>query len=90
MASENICKMKISTYNCKHFNEGKLAFIHNLFANSDILLLQEHCLFGRTFGQFCKIATSPMNEHEVLLGRPYGGCAILWNYVELKYVFLTM
>ena len=39
-----------------------------------------------SFGQFCKVdksvsltATSPMNEHEYMLGRPYGGCAILWN-----------
>ena len=86
MASENVCKMIISTYNCKHFNEGKLAFIQNPFANSDILLLQEHCLFESTFDQFCKVdknlsftATSPMNEHEILLVRPYGGCAILWN-----------
>ena len=24
-----------------------------------------------------------MNEQEILLGRPYGGCAILWNtYVK--------
>ena len=29
-------------------------------------------------------ATSPMNEHEVLLGRPYGGCPILWNS-DVKY-----
>ena len=42
MASENVCKMKINTYNCKHFIESKLAFIQNLFANSDILLLKEH------------------------------------------------
>ena len=77
----------IGSYNCKHFNEDSLIYIRNLFdtMSCDVLLLQEHCLFNYEFGSLSNIgdvsfqACSAMNEHETLIGRPHGGCAVIWK-----------
>ena len=52
---------------------------------NDILFLQEHCLFSshlyklRNIGNVEMVGKSSMNENVVLHGRPFGGCAILYN-----------
>lgn len=78
--------LKVCTYNCKHFRDIKLPFVEKLFNSCTFLLLQEHCLFSSQFEQFSKVcdhvcysASSAMDENELLIGRPHGGCAILWN-----------
>ena len=79
---------KIVSYNCKHFKDHgpKFDFINELFASCDILMLQEHCLYESEFMKLCKIgngsgveAVSAMDESIIRVGRPYGGCAIVWN-----------
>lgn len=78
--------LKVSSYNCKHFSASKLPFITELYNECTFLLLQEHCLFESRFDEFCSISKdisycgcSAMNENQILTGRPYGGCAILWK-----------
>ena len=55
-------------------------------SNTDILMLQEHCLFKSCIEKLKKlnayadvIGTSPMDESVTLEGRPHGGCAILYK-----------
>jgi hypothetical protein len=52
----------------------------------DILFLQEHWLTNSQFSLFNAVhvdfaytAVSGINDSEILLGRPYGGCAIFWR-----------
>ena len=80
--------MDFITYNCKHFRDSgpKFEFISNLAMLHNIILLQEHCLYSSEFYKLAKVgngygfeAVSAMNDGECRVGRPYGGCAILWN-----------
>lgn len=81
-------KMKLLSYNCKHFiNDGpKFDFMDMLVKDHDIILLQEHwlyeselCNLAKLGNGYCVNGTSSMDENAPRLGRPYGGCAILWN-----------
>ena len=54
-------------------------------------MLQEHCLYKSNLHYFSKIidhigyvGSSAMDESFLLYGRPYGGCAIIWNN-KMKY-----
>ena len=54
-------------------------------------MLQEHCLYKSNLHYFSKISdhigyvgSSAMDESFLLYGRPYGGCAIIWNN-KMKY-----
>ena len=80
-------QLNIASFNCKHFKDKgpKLDFIQNLMSHNDILFLQEHCLFSSQLYKLkCLdnveiVGKSSMNENTILRGRPFGGCAILYN-----------
>ena len=81
-------KLKVLSFNCKHFRDSgpKFDFINECFASCDVLLLQEHCLYSSEFYRLAKIgncagveSVSPMCENVQRFGRPFGGCAIVWN-----------
>lgn len=78
--------LTISSYNCKLFSDSKLLFIKKLLSSSDFVCIQEHGLYKTTLSNLCKIdeninytGTSAMNEYAPLIGRPHGGCAIIWK-----------
>ncbi len=57
-----------------------------LAMNVTLFFIQEHCLYESQFGKLAKIgggygteAKSSMDETIDRHGRPYGGCAIVWN-----------
>ena len=81
-------KLNVISYNCKHFVcEGpKFDYINSLSDNYSIIMLQEHWLFESELSKLSNVgdgfafeAKSSMNENECRVGRPFGGCAILWN-----------
>ena len=81
-------KLKLVSYNCKHFrnNGPKFEFMKQVMKDNDIFLVQEHCLFEshliklRDLGNEIElIGKSSMDENVSLEGRPYGGCAILYK-----------
>ena len=85
--------MSFITYNCKHYRDSgpKFQFISDIAEMCDFLLLQEHCLYSSEFYKLAKVnngygveAVSSMDENQHRNGRPYGGCAILWN-PKIKY-----
>ena len=78
--------LNIVSYNSNGLGAGRAAFIQSLIDTNDFVLLQEHWLHESSFDTFksklngcCMHAISGMNESELLTGRPFGGCAILWK-----------
>ena len=78
--------LTITTYNCKHFNDPKLPYIHFLLKSSDFLLLQEHCLYKCQLDKLCNVdvpvsfcGNSQIDEKIQIVGRPFGGSAIIWK-----------
>lgn len=76
----------ISSYNCRGFNSSKSAYLSSLLSKSSILFLQEHWLadaqlsiLGSISSNVSHIGISGFDNADVLCGRPYGGCAILWH-----------
>ena len=77
--------LTVSTYNVKHFKEEKIPYCREVMKTANILFLQEHCLYNNTMDDLLKIGcvnyvgTSAMNEQEIRYGRPFGGCAVIWQ-----------
>ena len=59
--------LKFISYNCKGFKNRNYNYLKELYDKNDILLLQETWLY---FFQDDNVGKA---------GRPYGGCAIVWN-----------
>ena len=76
-----------NTFNCEGFKNRMYDYTKSEFENCDILLLQETWLYNFEHKNFTDIipncqyhAVSAMEEAELgRLGRPHGGCAILWK-----------
>ena len=85
-------RLTIATYNCQHFHEGKVPYLQSLLVDHSIIFVQEHCLLQSQFTDFYKIgdisyhAVSAMDDTQPLLGRPFGGCGIIWkNSLKVKF-----
>ena len=77
-------RLTFATYNCKGHSVSRVVYIQKLMENCDILILQEHwCyesnldMFADQIGAINIFGVSGMDESQLLLGRPYGGCAIV-------------
>lgn len=78
--------LKVVSYNCRGFNKFKANYIGSILDKCDILLLQELWLsaeqlaiLGNVKSHVLFTGVSGFDRSEVLAGRPYGGCAILWH-----------
>lgn len=76
----------IASYNCRGFNSLKSDFINQCLSKVDILFIQEHWLTETQFDKLTDISRDFLftsvcgfDNTKLLLGRPYGGCAILWR-----------
>ena len=76
----------VLSYNCRGFNKLKSAYIKSLLANCAVLFLQEHWLsvdqlrlLNDIDAEFQCIGVSGFDNSDILSGRPFGGCAILWR-----------
>ena len=88
MEVNTVNRLKLTTYNCKHFKDRgpKLEFMQQVMSDCDILLLQEDCLFEEQLVKLKAIhdnvevtGKSSMDSSVQLQGRPYGGCAIVYK-----------
>lgn len=84
--NEKTSMLSIATYNCRGFNFTKSNYINALLSNCDVLFLQEHWLSDSQLPQLSNLnvdfsahAICGFDSTEILTGRPYGGCAILWR-----------
>ena len=76
----------VTSYNSHGRGKEKLHYIQKLSNISDFLLIQEHWLqekdnnfFNKHLQNVNSHVTSGMDPTELLHGRPFGGCAILWK-----------
>ena len=81
-------RLRFSSYNCKHLGVDKYIIMKSLLVACDFLMIQEHCMYENQFVQTLRqqspyysecVVTSAMDETVPLVGRPHGGCAIIWN-----------
>ena len=83
----NLTPLKITSFNCQGFKDRNYNYIIDLFNDCNILLLQETWLYNFEHNNFNNIlissqhhAVSAMDEEIVgRIGRPHGGCAIIWH-----------
>ena len=82
-----MAKLKFISFNCKGFKPRNYDYLSYLFKQCDIMMIQETWLYSfqediitDTLGDSCCHAVSAMSDDDVgRLGRPFGGCAIVWN-----------
>ena len=86
MADNKLSLLIISSFNCRGFNSIKSRYIENLLSTCHIIFLQEHWLDDAQLGTLANIsagvaytAVAGFDNSDVLTGRPYDGCAILWQ-----------
>ncbi len=76
--------LRCISYNCRGWNNGSL-LVRDLLKSCDLCLIQEHWLFDEQLfnlnidSEFLSVGVSGMDSSAFLLGRPYGGCAILFR-----------
>jgi hypothetical protein len=77
---------KICTYNSQGLGDGRFDQIDKLVNSNDFTLVQEHWLMKPQLNLFEKKirdiqvhGCSAMDESILHVGRPFGGCAILWK-----------
>jgi exonuclease III len=77
--------LTVATYNIQGHGADRLAYLKNLCTNHDFVLVQEHWYFRSELTTLeSKLGvnihgTSAMSENALLCGRPFGGCAIVWE-----------
>lgn len=77
-----VSSIRFCTYNCRGWRSGS-DYVSALLNSLDFCLIQEHWLLTEHLGaldisdEFISIGVSGMDSSNLLLGRPYGGCAIL-------------
>ena len=83
-----ITNLRIATYNSRGHGVDRInyMYIRSLMLHNDVVLLQEHWYNDANINQLeslisgiSVIGISGMKEDELLFGRPYGECAILYN-----------
>ena len=77
-------RIRVATYNCRGWKSG-VAFVVSLLINCDICLVQEHWLLEDHLSaldissEFCSFGVSGMISSDLIVGRPFGGCGILYR-----------
>ena len=78
--------LSLASYNSNGHGCGRFEYINKLMKCNDIVLVQEHWLFENEITIFQnKIddilvhGISSMDNRQLLIGRPHGGCAIIWK-----------
>lgn len=91
--ADNIKSLIISSYNCRGFNSTKSNYIASLMSKCNIMFLQEtwladaqSSLLASISPDIAYIGISGFDNCDILAGRPYGGCAILWQSAMLANV----
>ena len=77
--------LRLCTYNSRGAAADRIAYINRLLQNCDVLLIQEHWLYQDDLHKLCADAdhlvtgVSAMDAGQLRLGRPHGGCAVLYK-----------
>ena len=86
VSHNNNLTMNICTYNSKGHGMDRIEYIKYLMSRCDILFIQEHWMYDhdihtleQTIGNVNVFGVSAMDSSTLLIGRPHGGCAIVYN-----------
>ena len=78
--------LRLCSYNSHGLGPGKMEYIGSMMKSCDFLFVQEHWLVGERLHIFSNeingIAchgVSGMDSSKPHVGRPYGGCSVLWK-----------
>lgn len=78
--------LRVVSLNSKGHAIDRIEYMKHLMLNNDVIFLQEHWYVSSELKQLESmlinaqvIGISGMNENTLLYGRPYGGCAIIYN-----------
>ena len=78
--------LTLATYNSRGFNAERQQFIKSLLSRCSVLFLQEHWLSDKQLpllsnldSNFVYAGVSGFGNSDILAGRPFGGCAILYR-----------
>lgn len=72
------------SYNCRGWRSGS-HYVSSLLNSVDFLFVQEHWLLPELLGaldisdEFVSVSVSGIDNSEILAGRPYGGCGIMFR-----------
>ena len=77
--------LRCCSFNCRGWNSGSL-FLRDVIDSFDLLLIQEHWLhqnhlsiINEISSNFCSTSVSGMDPCSLLVGRPFGGCSIIYR-----------
>ena len=80
------------SFNCRGWNSGYLT-LSNLIESLDVCFIQEHwllsdqlCLINNISSNFISVGVSGVDESTFLVGRPYGGCSIMYRKSLMPYI----
>ena len=80
-----MASLRCCSFNCRGWNSGVIT-LKNYIDSLDLCFIQEHWLHSDHINQvrdispdFLSVGVSGMNNSDLLLGRPYGGCSILYR-----------
>jgi len=96
MAS-NCLPLSVASYNCRGFHSTKSQCVETLLSQVSILFLQEHWLadnqlqgLGGIDSRFLYSSVSGFGNTDILQGRPFEGCAIMWTEGQTCALMLVM
>ena len=76
--------LRCCSFNCRRWNSGYIT-LKNMIITLDLCFIQEHWLLRNHLNKvsdispdFLATGVSGVDDSSLLLGRPYGGCAILY------------
>ena len=84
MVSHSSDFLKIVSYNCSGWKSGS-NYVKSLLQSCDLCLIQEHWLFRENLdsllisNDFLSVSVSGMDSSQLLSGRPFGGCCIMYR-----------
>ena len=78
--------LSIASLNSNGFNNDRVKYINSIVKDNTFVFLQEHWLLpnqlnviNTRINDICSHAVSGVRNDTLLIGRPYGGCAIMWK-----------
>ncbi|ELT97547.1 hypothetical protein CAPTEDRAFT_202914 [Capitella teleta] len=79
--------LNLGSWNSRGHGPDRLIYIEHLLQKCNILLIQEHWLFDSELSKLAYnssteitvMGSSGMDPEKLLVGRPYGGCALLYK-----------
>ena len=78
--------LTVCTYNCKGHGDDRIEYLKSLMNKCNIIFIQEHwffqneiCMLEQNIDNINVFGVSPMDDKALLVGRPHGGCAIMYS-----------